>query len=76
MRLLIIATIALVLCGCGRWPDPVDTCDARETVSGMCTHTHYACPEPMKLYSEWGSPVCTTRNPTLPDDGKLKEMDQ
>jgi hypothetical protein len=72
----VIPIIALTLCGCGRSPVPVETCDARETVSGLCTHSHYVCPDPMKIYSEWGHPVCVTHDPELPDDGKIKKLDQ
>lgn len=76
MRALFIIAATLLLAGCNNTRDPFEQCDARETVSGTCTHTHYECPVPMKLYSEWGGPVCATRNPILPDDGTLKEIEK
>lgn len=76
ISLLTLALAGLLLAGCDNTRSPVEYCDARETVSGTCTHTHFECPVPMKLYSEWGGPICATRNPKLPDDGALKEIEK
>lgn len=71
-----VCAMAFILAGCDNRNVPAQQCDAREVVSGTCTHTHYVCAKPMKLYSQWGGLVCAALDPGLPDDGKLTEIEK